>query len=230
MKLPDKATRQRLADVMANGQYVIPEGQGIGGTGAPGLYLERLLGLETSNTEAPDAGEWEVKFSSGTALLTMFHKSPLPRGKAMRYIINEWGWTGRNGRPSFRHTICGESDRFEVVNESGAIRVRRKGQDDIVPHWSHDVLVTAFARKMGKLILVHGSYHRPTRTVRYDSAEYLAGGPKTTQIIRAVSTGKICIDFDAYIKTSGAIRDHGTKFRIDPVALPSLYNEREKVK
>ncbi len=227
MKLPDRGIRQRLSDVLDTREYQIPHERRFEGTGAPGLYLEHLLGLKTSNVDAPDAGEWEVKFSSGTALLTMFHKTPLPRGQAMCYIINKWGWKGRNGRPSFRHTICGESDRFEIVDEANSIRVRRKGKDDIVPHWSHDVLVTTFARKMGQLILVHGSYQRATRTVTYKSAEYLAD-PKITSLIRAIVSGKICVDFDAFIRKSGAVRDHGTKFRIHPEALPSLYNEHRR--
>lgn len=114
------------------------------------------------------------------------------------------------------------------MDEANSSRVRRKGKDDIVPHWSHDVLVTTFARKMGKLILVHGAYPSTTRIVTCDSAEYLSD-PKITGLIRAIISGKICVDFDAFILESGVVRDHGTKFRFQPEALPSLYNERRRV-
>ena len=80
----------RLQDVLRRRQHEIPAGQGFEGTGAPGLYLEHLLGLRTSNADIPDAGEWEIKFSSGSSLVTLFHKDPYPRGVAVRYMINRW--------------------------------------------------------------------------------------------------------------------------------------------
>ena len=104
-----------------------------------------------------------------------------------------------NELQSFRHTICGESDRFHVVDDAHSIWVRRTDHDDVSPHWPHDEIVTAFARKLGNLILVRGSYSRARRIVRYDSAELLSGA-RTTQIIRVIVNGLVCIDFDAYIR------------------------------
>ena len=227
MTLPSRGVRERLQEVLATREHEIPTGMKFEGTGAPGLYLEHLLGLTTSNVDVPDAGAWEVKYTSGTSKVTLFHKDPLPRGEAIRYIINRWGWIGRNGLQNFRHTICGESDRFTVVDESNAIRVRRIGYDDIVPHWPHDVLVTAFARKLGNLILVHGS--KRGRTVWYDSAEFLTGA-RTTRFVRAVARGTVCIDFDAHIRANGRIRNHGTKFRINEQDLRSIYTTRQPVR
>ena len=69
---------------------------GFGGTGAPGLYLEHLLGLTTSNVDVPDAGAWEVKYTSGNALLTLFHKDPYPaRGRG--YATSSTDGAGRVG-------------------------------------------------------------------------------------------------------------------------------------
>ncbi len=228
MTLPARNIRERLAEVLAVGEHEIPQ-EGFGGTGAPGLYLEHLLGLRTSNVDVPDAGAWEVKYTSGNALLTLFHKDPYPRGQAIRYIINRWGWIGRNGNQSFRHTICGESERFHVVDDAGSIWVRRTDYDDISPQWTHDDLITAFARKLNKLILVKGSYSRAKRIVRYDSAEFLSDA-RTTQIIRAIVSGLICIDFDAYIRENGSIRNHGTKFRIKPDDLSRIYSRSQRAR
>ncbi len=227
MTMPPRTIRERLGEVLATDTYTIPRGKSFEGTGAPGLYLEHLLGLKTSNVDIPDAGAWEVKFTSGTALTTLFHKDPFPRrGEAIRYIINRWGWIGsNNNRPSFRHTICGESERCVVVDDAGSIWVRRRGYDDIAPHWPHDELITAFARKLSKLILVRGTYDNRKRLVTYDTAEFLSQ-PRTSQLVRAIVTGLICIDFDAWIRESGAIRNHGTKFRIHPADLPRIYGRR----
>ena len=227
MTTPDRRIQDTLKQVLAQCEFEIPQGQGFEGAGAPGLYLEHLLGLKTSNADVPDAGAWEVKFTSGTTPLTLFHKEPYPRGEAIRYIINRWGWTGRNGRPSFRHTIWGESDRCEVVDDAGDIRVRRKGYDDVSPYWPHDTLITAFSRKLSKLILVRGK--KRGRIVWYTSAEFLSDA-LVTRFIRNIARGVVCIDFDAYIKEGGAVRNHGTKFRIAVEDLSALYRTRHRVR
>ena len=226
MTLPNRHIVERLQQVLQTCEYEIPIGMGFEGTGAPGLYLEHLLGLPTSNQDIPDEGSWEVKFSSGNSLITLFHKEANPRG-SIRYIINNWGWVGRNGRQSFRHTICGESDRFTVVDDANAIRVRRTGHDDFVPYWPHDVLVNSLSRKLRNLILVHGS--KRNRVVRYDSAEFLTE-VRSTRFIREILRGTVCIDFDAYIRDTGAVRNHGTKFRIKTEDIHRLYLNRHTVR
>lgn len=226
MRLPTIGIRNRLREVLDTREYHIPENQGFEGTGAPGLYLEHLLGLKTSNVDVPDAGAWEVKYTSGTAPITLFHKDPYPRRQAIRYIINHWGWIGKNGRPSFRYTLWGESDRFHVVDDANSIWVRRTGYDDVSPHWSHDDLITAFARKMSNLMHVRGSYSPTRRVVKYESAELLSRA-RASQFVRAVTTGLVAIDFDAYIRETGAVRNHGTKFRVRPADLHSLYTDRQ---
>ena len=227
MTLPNRHVMERLRQVLATRTYEIPMGQGFEGTGAPGLYLEHLLGLTTSNVDIPDAGAWEVKYSSGNSLVTLFHKDPYPRrGQAIRYMINKWGWIGRRGLQSFKHTICGESSHFTVIDDANAIRVRRTGHDDFSPYWPHDELVTAFARKLGNLILVHGS--KRGRIVHYQTVELLSGA-RTTRLIRNIVNGTICIDFDAYIRDNGSIRNHGTKFRIKLQDLHSVYTNRQTI-
>lgn len=227
MNLPPQRIQRKLREVLNTREYEIPQGQSFGGTGAPGLYLEHLLDLRTSNVDVPDIAGWELKYTSGNSLITLFHKEAFPRG-TIRYIINKWGWIGKNGRPSFRHTICGRSDRFKVVDDANSIRVRPHNEDDLVPHWPHNELLRAFARKLSHLILVRGSYQRKLRVVRYNSAEYLTNA-QITDLIEAIVRGTICIDFDAYIKENNAIRNHGTKFRIKSDDLRTIYTDRMTV-
>ena len=229
MTAPQSSIRAQLKDILDLREYEIPKGQGFEGTGAPGLYLEHLLKLKTSNLDIPDAGAWEVKFTSGSALLTLFHKTANRDGPTIRDIIEKWGYIGRNGRPNFRYTVCGQTSDYEVRDEEGFIRVRRGNDDSFVPFWSHDALITAFARKLGNLIHVQGSWSKRPRLVTYDSAEFLSGA-RITQLINFIVNGTICIDFDAYLRENGSVRDHGTKFRIRPGDLQSLYTTREEVR
>ena len=145
----------------------------------------------------------------------------------IRSIINRWGWVGQNGQQSFRHTISGQSDLLEVVDDAGEIRVRRLGHDDIVPHWPHDVILTTFARKLGNLIHVQGT--KKGRTVIYESAEFLSQA-KVTELIKAIVTGTICIEFNAFIRENGSLRNHGTRFRIRNEDLHRLYANRQHVR
>ncbi len=199
MSTPPKGVKSKLSEILAQREFTIPKDQGFEGTGAPGLYLEHLLGLKTSNSDVPEDGGWEVKFSSGDAFITLFQKEPYPRqsGRMIRSIINRWGWIGQNGQQSFRHTISRQSDLLEVVKDAGEIRVRRLGHDDIVPHWPHDVILTTFSRKLGNLIHVQGA--RKGRTVMYKSAEFLSEA-KLDRLIDAISKGTICIELNAHIK------------------------------
>ena len=82
----------------------IPSVRGYGGTGAPGRVLEELLGVRTGNLDIPDAGQWELKFLSGTSLLTLFHLEAEPKGH-LHNLIRRCSWPDLNGRASFRHTV-----------------------------------------------------------------------------------------------------------------------------
>ncbi|MDE0265703.1 MAG: MvaI/BcnI family restriction endonuclease [Thaumarchaeota archaeon] len=64
---------ERVRRVLASGWHDLSD-YDYGGTGAPGKILEKLLGVDSENFDIPDAGKWEVKFHSGSALLTLFHR------------------------------------------------------------------------------------------------------------------------------------------------------------
>ena len=198
------------------------------GTGTPGLFLEKLLGLQVSNLDTPDAGKWEIKYHSGSTLLTLFHLEAQPRGH-MHQMVREFGWLDNDGRTSFRHTIHGQSKRgFYVTNESGRITVRNDTISDIEPpYWTHDALLNAFASKLRRLIVVKGT--KKKTEVKYESA-HLYWEPKITMFIEAIEKGIIAIDFDARTEDGReGLRNHGTKFRIKRDSLNDLYSNNKKV-
>ena len=222
-----KALFDKVRELCASGWHDLPDT----GTGAPGDHLENMLGLKTSNHDGPDAGLWELKFSRGSALITLFHKTPRPRG-SMKFIINKFGWPGsRNRRQSFRHTLEGEreTDRgFRVVYDAGAVWVRHKDAMTIAPHWTEDDLLNAAGGKLRRLVLVEGSVRRRPYQVRYDRAAAYEQF-KLSRFMEAISTGLVRVDFDAYIQESGAVRDHGVKFRVKPENLRRLYDKSERL-
>ncbi len=216
----------RLRGVLKRGWLHLPDYPGYGGTGAPGKVLEELLGIDGGNSDTPDAGKWEIKFHSRSALLTLFHLEAQPKGH-MHHMVREFGWRDDKGRTSFRHTIHGRSDRgFYVANESSRITVRNDSVSDIVwPYWTHDSLINAFAAKFRRLIVVKGT--KRNNQVRYENA-HLYREPQITLLIQAVEHGIVAIDFDARTNNGRGLRNHGTKFRIRYDNLRHLYHRRQK--
>lgn len=196
------------------------------GTGAPGNYLESMLGLETSNSDTPDTGRWELKYCSGNALLTLFHKTPHPKG-CIRDMIQQFGWEGKNGHLSFRHTILGQSERgFKVVHDDNFVRVRHNSGTGPAPYWTKDDLLGHAGGKLRRLLVVDGEQRQGQ--VRFKGATAYKD-ISLTRFMDALTTGLIAVDFDARMKGSGAVRDHGTKFRISIKNLPNIYKHTDKL-
>ena len=229
MAILDADLFAKLTEILKQGTYFIPDDTGYGGSGVPGIILEKLLGFHLNNRDGPDSGTWELKFHGGNSLLTLFHKTPEPKGN-MHSIIRTCGWPDKQGRTSFRHTIYGKSSRgFEVVNENNRIIVKNQHYLDIIPpFWTHDTLLNAFAYKLRRLVLVSGSVSKAKKTVTYKTIR-LYREPNITSFIDSIIKGTIAIDFDARTNRTGSgLRDHGTKFRIDIKNLDKLYQESHK--
>ena len=227
--LTDDELFTRVRRVLRKGWIAIPNAQGYGGTGAPGRLLESELGLDGGKLDIPDAGKWELKFHSGSALLTLFHKEGRPKGH-MHHLVRHFGIVDAHGRLSFRHTIRGRSSNlgFYVANESSLITVRNAVPNDIVwPHWTHDELITAFAAKLRRVIVVKGEKSRGK--VRYLRA-YAYEEPSPTRFIESIASGIVAIDFDARTMNGEGLRNHGTKFRIEYDDLGTLYQSRNRIR
>ncbi len=221
----------RIRAAIDHGPYHMPEGSRYQGSGAPGMFLEDLLGLKAGSMDIPDALGWEMKwFSDRTSLITLFHKEANGPTNAMRKMVREYGWLDGRGRLSFRHTVRGESQLFRVKADDSTRRLtvsprKRKGT---APYWSYDELIAAAGSKLRRLILVKGE--RKVRTVRLLYAEayetfHLA------DFVQEVLRGAIAIDFDCREAKPGSVglRNHGTKFRVSPLAICRLYLKKERM-
>ena len=219
----------RLRELIGRGWIGIPDNPGYGGTGAPGILLEELLGIRGGNLDIPDAGRWELKFHSRNSLLTLFHLEAEPRGH-MRQVVRRFGWKDAQGRTSFRHTIRGSSAMgFLVSNENSRIIIRNDNAPDMVqPYWTHDRLINSFASKLRRLIVVRGRRRRNPNSVRYDSAQ-MYWEPQITLFADAIEKGIVAIDFDARTNNGDGLRNHGTKFRISYDNLSSLYHHHRQL-
>ena len=221
----------RIRAAIDHGAYTMPAGSRYQGSGAPGMFLEDLLGIEAGSMDIPDALGWELKwFSDRTSLVTLFHKESNGPKYAMRNMVRDYGWLDSKSRRSFRHTIRGESDLFRVrVDDSRRrITVSPKTRGGTAPYWSYDELIAAAGAKLRRLLLVKGQ--RKGRSVRFLYAEayetfHLA------DFVQEVLRGAIAIDFDCRESKPGSVglRNHGTKFRVSPLTICRLYLKKERI-
>lgn len=223
-----KALWDRLREIIALGEQEMPPNVArYNGTGGPGNYLEDLMGLTVGGMDIADCIGWEVKYyTPKTHLITLFHKEPTPEG-VMRYMVSKYGWKDAQGRLSFRHTIKGRSDRFQVFDDAGSVYVRRRHGNGLVPTWTHDTLLNVAGGKLRRLLLVKGE--KDGNKVRFnmiDAFENL----HLTLLIGEMVMGTIAVDFDVREMTAGSVglRNHGTKFRVAPEHVCRLYLKKER--
>jgi hypothetical protein len=217
----------RLIKIASHGPYEMPVKR-YRGTGAPGLFLEDLLGLTTGNKDIPDSIGWELKYyNPKTNLITLFHKEPKPAG-IMRYMVSKFGWKDKQGRLSFRHTIFGKSDRFKVFDDAHQIVVRPLKGNGTVPSWPYDDILGAIGGKLRRLVLVKGE--RRGQEVRYNRVDCYEN-LLLTDFVYEVVRGTVAIDFDVREMTPGSkgLRNHGTKFRVPPDDVGRLYKKKDRL-
>ncbi len=218
----------RLRDIISRGWLEMPDSPRSNGTGAPGNFLEDLIGLKAGNQDIADIAGWEVKFHNPkTSLITLFHKDPQP-DTALRYMVKKYGWLDKEGRLSFRHTIRGKSDKFRVFDDAGNVVVRPLKGNGVIPTWTHDTLMNAAAHKLRRLMLVRGE--RDGQKVRFERVDCFEN-LHLTLLIAEMINGTIAIDFDARESKPGSdvLRNHGTKFRVAPDHVCRLYLRKERL-
>lgn len=211
-----------VREVISLGEVEIPDQ--FRGSGAPGDTLEDLLNVRRNNRDSPDLADWEVKFHGGTSLLTFFHKEPKPRG-GLKQFTERYGWPGANDQISFRHTISGSSPRgFIITNADDRISIANVADPTLEVYWTHNTILSVFGAKLRRLILVNGRVNKAARTVIYNNATAY-WDLNLIGICEAIENGTIYIDFDCRT-TRGrgtALRNHGTKFRINVENVGVIY-------
>lgn len=217
----------RLAEIVQHGTYTMPSKR-YRGAGAPGIYVQDLLGIKADNKDISDSVGFELKFyTKKTNLITLFHKEPKPEG-VVYSMVQRFGWPGKNGCRSFRHTIAGKSDRFQVFSDANQINVRRLKGNGIVPYWTFDDILSSAGAKLRRLILVRGT--RKGQEVKYEKVDCYENF-QLNDFIWEIVHGIIKIDFDAREMKPGSkgLRNHGTKFRVSPYDICGMYLKKDNV-
>ena len=107
---------ERVRAVIAHGPYVMPEESRYNGSGAPGVFLEDLLGATAGGHDIPDAVGWELKWHSDrTSLVTLFvttkPQSIRDSERVKRRYFSPLAPAFLGGRPQAASLVRGDSPR-----------------------------------------------------------------------------------------------------------------------
>ena len=196
-----------------------------------GKTLEDLLGIPENNLDEPDFGEYELKSCrlDSNSMLTIFTKTPQPRGAASRLRMT-FGYSSDaydNDEKVLHSTLS--ADRYVAIANTGhklkikcdpskILIVAEDGKE--YAYWTRDGLKKAFEKKYkNKFVYAKAKSQGTGANERFYFVEaYEVSGFDYEAFINLLEAGKIYVDLriGQYHsgKNKGKTHDHGTGFRI----------------
>lgn len=226
--------RRRLETLRDRG---FVESQRQGPTGV-GYTLERYLGVSENNLPIPDIGgrvEIKATRSASENLISLFTFNRAAWQQPMAETVRRWGYfDAARDRQALYSTVTANA-----VNPQGLhIKVAADGESLSVVHASGEVVATwdmyeivgKFMAKFERLLFVtadaQGSAVR--EKFHYVSA-ILLSEPQSRLFRDGFHNGYSMIDIRAYLRPSGAARNHGTAFRVYEKYLPELFGQQREL-
>lgn len=201
-----------------------------GNTGI-GKTLEDLLGIEENNYQEPDFGEYELKAgrNNSNSMLTLFTKSPLPRGSntALRLAFG-YASSAYNNDEKVLHVTLNALDFVKISNTGHNLKVdyviENSGDKIIIEsengyenaYWFVDELRDHFMSKYPyKLVYAKADSRGFGNNEEFFFREaYVCDGFSYDGLINLLQEGKIYVDLRIGQYPDGRTHDHGTGFRI----------------
>lgn len=201
-----------------------------GNTGI-GKTLEDLLGIEENNYQEPDFGEYELKAgrNNSNSMLTLFTKSPLPRGSntALRLAFG-YASSAYNNDEKVLHATLNALDFAKIANTGHNLKVdyviENSGDKIIIEsengyenaYWFVDELRDHFMSKYPyKLVYAKADSRGFGSNEEFFFREaYVCDGFSYDGLIKLLQEGKIYVDLRIGQYPDGRTHDHGTGFRI----------------
>lgn len=217
----------------------------LGDTGI-GKTLEDLLGISENNFAGPDGQDTELKAArkNASSMLTLFTKSPLPRGintklrleygypdekfpdrLVLRTTIDSVDFNNIRGKKGFKVTCNG--DRIEIL----PFRKPTRFPDMPNPYWPEKLFEVSIANKYRKSLL----YVKADSTGEGDNEKFhfneawLLQGFDFAKFTEQLDKGMLKVDIRLGLYDDGRYHDHGTGVRIQPALLDNCFTTRIRV-
>ena len=214
-----------------------------GNTGI-GKTLEDLLGIEENNFQEPDFGEYELKASrlNSNSMLTLFTKSPLPKGSNTRLrLLYGYSSSHYDNDEKVLHTTLNARNFVPIADTGHRLKVdyvcQAPGVSDIVlieseqgpcdAYWVVDDLRNNFLSKYpNKLVYVKAESRGRGANEQFRFREaYVCDGFSYEGFLDLLQEGRIYVDLRIGQYPDGRTHDHGTGFRIKECDQDALFQK-----
>lgn len=216
-----------------------------GNTGV-GKTLEDLLEIEENNYQEPDFGEYELKASrsNSNSMLTLFTKSPLPKGANTRLrLMYGYASSAYHNDEKVLHATLNTKTFTNIANTGNALKVDYVIQkpSDLLQiesqqgycnaYWRIDDLEQNFLSKYpNKLVYVKAdSRGSGANEEFYYHSAYVCDGFSYDGLLSLIRAGKVFVDLRIGQYPDGRTHDHGTGFRIRECDQDALFHKHKIV-
>ena len=220
--------KEKLSDINWMG-YVVSLRKGNTGIG---YTLETLLGVEENNLRTPDFGNIELKSRriKSTSLLTMFTFNYSIWKIEQEELINQYGYY-KDGRWALYTTVKNKPNNrgFYVKVEQDTVRLYH--EDGLCAiEWELERLIKDLKSKFLNVLLVEAESRKSGGNEEFWYKEaHLLTGIIVEKFLEYIKNGTIAIDLRMHINKNGAVRNHGTGFRIHRRYLDPCFNNTERL-
>ena len=242
--------KETLSDINRRG-YIVSLRKGNTGIG---YTLETLLGVAENNLRTPDLENIELRKTSlgvaeenlrysdsgnielksrrinSTSLLTMFTFNYSIWKIEQEELIQQYGYY-KDGRWALYTTVKNKPNKrgFYVKIEQDYVRLYH--EDGLCAiEWQLEGLIDDLKNKFSNVLLVEAESRKSGGQEEFWYKEaHLLTGIIVEKFLEYIKNGTIAIDLRMHINKNGAVRNHGTGFRLHRRYLDSCFNNTEKL-
>ena len=204
-----------------------------------GHTLEQELKLSENNLAIPDIGgrvELKATRRASNSMVTLFTFNRAVWQLSQKEIIEKYGYIDEQNRKSLYSTVFhGQSNpqnlKIEIDKSQNKVHLYHSS-GVLLATWSIFTIVGKFISKLERLLVVFADSRINNELNKEESLfteAYLLENPSPDQFLLAFENSLIAIDIRMHIKNTGAVRNHGTGFRIQEKNITDLYSIRKKI-
>ena len=230
-----KEIERKLAALRAKG-FVVSARRGATGIG---YTLEQELGLGETNLAIPDIGgrvELKATRRNSDSLVTLFTFNRAIWQLPQKEVIENYGYVDSQGRQALYSTVFyGQQNsqnlsiKLDKINNN--VHLFHDG-NVLLATWSIFTIVGKFISKLERLLVVLADSRANENSNREEfcfNEAYILENPSPDKFLSAFENSRIAIDIRMHIKDTGAVRNHGTAFRIMENGISNLYEDKKKI-
>ncbi|HRT73337.1 MAG TPA: MvaI/BcnI family restriction endonuclease [Bacteroidales bacterium] len=204
-----------------------------------GKTLEDLLGIKENNIPSSNTHMIELKSArkNQKSMVTLFTKSPLPRG-ANSIILERFGYPSSRKEGTKRLETTVNAINFNNIKNNVGFKIDINNNiinlidinKEILGYWDYETLKNSFEQKLPNLLYVKAETKGTGSNEEFWYNEaWLLNGFNFDNFIKLLSDGIILVDIRIGQYPNGKIHDHGTGFRIFPDKFDLCFNYRQKI-